>query len=332
MGCTIYYKGTLKENVNESDVCCIVAKHLQGLNAELTSTVSSIIINFTKGQSEPLVFEFKENKVDYYCKWNGTDTEEFYKILDFFIDLKPLFKSLRIDDDEGIWNEYVIQKQPCKIKLRPLSSIELEFLGRINENEKTSPNTIEKLVISQTGLKPRNIALLRAITQDFIQIMGIESIDAFNPQIIIDYANSLMRDVYRHIEIDSFGFYFSRLFVMIWVHNAFKYKNISAVRDIPESVRGLTSSKIAAIEGIESMFFNRHAGGANNSKEAEMRKLAKKYYSTGALGEVVIIDKPERELELLFSMMDYLGFNYTGPIPDDLKPFFEATIPLLWAL
>jgi hypothetical protein len=43
-----------------------------------------------------------------------------------------------------------------------------------------------------------------------------------------------------------------------------------------------------------------------------MRKLSKKYYKTGELGEVMVVDKPERELEFFFSMMDYLGFKYVG--------------------
>ena len=84
------------------------------------------------------------------------------------------------------------------------------------------------------------------------------------------------------------------------------------VKSLTEDVRGLTSSNIAAKEGTLSIFLNRHSGGAGNSKEAEMRKLAKKYYKTGSLGEVMVIDKPERELEFFFSMMDYLGFKYIG--------------------
>jgi len=43
-----------------------------------------------------------------------------------------------------------------------------------------------------------------------------------------------------------------------------------------------------------------------------MRKFAKKYYKTGSLGEVMVIDKLERELEFFFSMMNYLGFEYIG--------------------
>ena len=357
MSCTIFYKGTLKEDNSTGEVLNVISKHLQSMNAKLVQNNDAIVIHFLRRQSEPLVFDFIKNKVDGFCKWNGDDQAEFYGIFDMFIELKPLFKSLKVDDDEGLWNEYVIQWQPCKIKLRPLSASETKFLDRVKVNEINPPGEIEKYIMSQSGLNPISLdstqesimvreqmeangvtslaewaqfmqsynsktkserpfyhALLRIIAQDFVKIMQIDSIDDFKPQEIVDLTNELKfwGEVGYKEDIKWFDFHFCRMMLVLWISYTFEYKKMSRVKDLSGDVRGLQASKIAASGGIESIFLNRHSGGASNSKEAEMRKLAKKYYKTGNLGKVMVIDEPERTLEFFFSMMEYLGFNYVG--------------------
>jgi hypothetical protein len=314
MSCTIYYKGTLKENTTLNNVINVVSNHVVNIGAKWRQFDDTIVINFLRGNNETLNFEFIKKQINGFFKWNGDDLAEFYRIFDMFIDFRPLFKSLKIDDDEGLWIEYVIQKQPCKIKLRPLSSDEIKFLERIRANESSSPNKTESFVMCKTTLNPPYKALLRIVVQDFIEIMEIKSIDDFDFQIIFDIAinNPHTKGGLRPDDIEHFPSIFSFAFLQIWISNAFTYKKLGVIKKIPENIRGLESSMDAATLGIMSIFFNRHFGGASNSKEAEMRKLAKKYYRTGALGEVMVIDKPERELEFLFSMMDYLGFIYVG--------------------
>jgi len=356
MSCTIFYKGTLKEQYFPNDVFNIVLKHVQKINAKLEQFEESFIAYFLRGKSEPLEFRFENRRIDSFCKWNGEESEEFYKIFDMFIELKPLFKSLKVDDDEGLWHEYIIQNQPCKIILRTLSSDEIEFLVRVKRNETNPPGELEQFIISKSGLtpipldvmtdhmallnkikvsasnspddimqlmvshqsqiepriEPINHTLLRIIVQDFIEVMNIGSINSFYPQDIVDLTNELEFFGENSVknEVKHFDFNFHWMLIEIWISYAFKYKDIGIVRELRGDVRGLVTSKEAALFGITSIFLNRHSGGASNSKEAEMRKLAKKYYPTGALGEVMVIDRPERELEFFFSMMDYLGFNY----------------------
>ena len=314
MSCTIFYKGTLKENYNPSDVLNIVSQHVRNINAEIMQSDNPIIINFLQGKSESLVFDFKDKKVDSFCKWNGENPEEFYRIFDMFIALQPLFKSLKIEDDEGLWNEYISQKKPCKIRLRPLFLDEIKFLERIKINEMNPPTEIEKFVMTKSTLTPFYKSLLRVIVQDFIKIMNFDSIDDFNPQSIVDLANELrfMGKYYYKHNLEHFNFEFPSMLLEIWIGNTFEYKKMGLVKELSGNIRGFATSTLAAFEGIKSIFLNRHAGGASNAKEAEMIKLAKKYYKTGALGEVMVIDKPEKELEMLFSMMDYLGFGYVG--------------------
>jgi len=330
---------------------------MQNIEAELVRSDDSVMISFLQGKSEPLVFHFEDNKMDDFCKWNGETSEEFYAIFDMFIELKPLFKSLRVEDDEGFWYEYAIRKQPCKIKLRPLTSDEMGFLERVKANDQNPPNEIEQLVIAKSRFVPFSLetmknhimiedelkskgvtaadeiaqlirshqakigpakpfyhALLRIIVQDFIKIVKIDSAEDFCPQAIIKLTDELefFGEESRKEDIEGFEFVFHWLLIEIWISYAFEYKKMGVVKDLPESTRGLHTSKEAALYGITSIFLNLHAGGASNSKEAEMKKLAKKYYRTGALGEVVIVDEPERELEFFFSMMEYLGLKHIG--------------------
>jgi len=314
MSCTIYYKGILKESKLPEDVFGVISKHMQNINANLEQSTNLVVINFLQGNSETLIFQFEKSKINGFWKWNGNDPEEFYKVFDMFLEIKPLFKSLKIDDDDGLWNEYVIQNQPCKIKLRPLNTNEMRFLDRIKENESNLPNEVEQYIMCKTTLRPFYKSLLRAIVQDFIEIMKIDSVDNFNPQLIIDLTNELKFAGKYCLKrgTANFNSHFDRMLLETWISYAFEYKKMGIVKSLTEDVRGLTSSNIAAKEGTLSIFLNRHSGGAGNSKEAEMRKLAKKYYKTGSLGEVMVIDKPERELEFFFSMMDYLGFKYIG--------------------
>ena len=286
MSCTIFYKGTLKDNYNTSDVLNIVLQHIRNINAEIVQSSDSIIINFLNGKSEPLVFDIKNKKIDSFCKWNGEDPEEFYRIFDMFIELQPIFKSLKIEDDQGLWLEYITQKKSCKIKLRPLTSVEKKLIERIKINEMNPPTEIEKFIMAKSNFNPFNKALLRVIAQDFIKIMNIDSIDSFDPQAIVELANELkyMGKYYYKHEVENFNFEFNSILLEVWIGNTFEYRKMGLVKDLSGNIRGFETSILAAFEGIKSIFLNRHSGGASNSKEAEMIKLAKKYYKTGALG------------------------------------------------
>jgi hypothetical protein len=151
MSCTIFYKGKLKEDISVEFTISKIKEYSKNFNCNVEKNENGITIDFLNGNSEPLSFNFKNNMINSFCKWNGEDIEEFYKIFHLFIELKPLFKSLKIEDDEGLWHEYVIQKEPCKIKLKPLSSqIKMEFFNRVKENESNPPSEIETYIFSQS--------------------------------------------------------------------------------------------------------------------------------------------------------------------------------------
>jgi len=225
MSCTIHYKGTLKVNHNLNDVLEIVSKHLKNINAILDQTENPIIINFLQGQSESLVFDFKNKSLDNFFRWNGENPEEFFRIFDMFIEIKQLFNSMKIDDDEGFWHEYVIQKQSCKIKLRQLYPKESEFLERMKINENIQLDKIEELVMTKSRFTPFYKNLLRVIVQDFIAIMKIECVDDFNPQDIMELIiESKFLPEYFKRGMGSFDFYFNRMLLAIWLSHTFEYK------------------------------------------------------------------------------------------------------------
>lgn len=102
MSCTIFYKGKLKKEYNFKDIVSIIQKHTGTFNWKLNIEENRVEIKFSNKKSEPLVLALEDNRIDGFCKWNGDNEEEYYKILDMFIELKPLFKQYEIGDDFGI--------------------------------------------------------------------------------------------------------------------------------------------------------------------------------------------------------------------------------------
>ena len=311
MGCTIFYKGTLKVGKTPKNVFETAKKHLDKMNATIEYTMNTINIEFSNKKNEQLTLYFKDSKIDGFCKWNGDTEEELYAIFDMFTEIKLAFKSLIISDDCGCWKEYVSIKKPCKIELIPLTGNGLKMLERIEKNESIPTSDVELFVMSKAARCMSK--LLRIIAQDFIKIIGIEDINDFNPDVIVTYTNGLKfwGDSYGDKDVKTFDFNFAEILLEIWISNAFRYKEKELVKDCRTDERSLKSSKIAALWGIESIFLG-YIIGAENSKHAEMIKFAKKYYKSDWGGSVMIVDTPEREVQFLFSMLNYLKLDYVG--------------------
>lgn len=315
MSCTLFYKGSLKAHVNLDCVMEIIQNQARNMDVSVIQANNDICIHFRNGQSEPLVFKFNSGQVSGFCKWNGTEINEYYKILDLFVELRPVFRLLSVYDDAGIGDTYVAQKKSCRIKLCPLPVDGELLLKRVQKNNFDSPTKVETYIMDRTGLRPPHKSLLRVIVQDFIQIMNIRGKEDFNPHAVMEVIrriNFMGYDRESELTMRSFEFYFSTYLLEIWIGHTFYYKNAGVVKDLPITTSGMKTSSIAGVYGIKSIFLNRHAGGATNSKEAQMVLFAKQYYETGNLGEVVVNDTPEREIQMLFSMLQYLGLRYIG--------------------
>jgi hypothetical protein len=104
---------------------------------------------------------------------------------------------------------------------------------------------------------------------------------------------------------------FPYMLVAMWISHVFEYKHHGRLVCLKREVRGLLSSKEAALYGVTSIFLNKHSS-IKNKKQADIVRFVSKYYPTDPIGTVLIYDHPERELEFLFSIMDYLGLTYIG--------------------
>lgn len=217
-------------------------------------------------------------------------------------------------DDFGIWDNYIIQNKPCKIiKRYSLTDKEQKLLQRIIDNTKKeySQTEIEILHIMYhyKEIAPFSKNICRIIVQDFIKIFDIKTMTSKKLEQIINAANEVnWFDGYLDFTKENYMFEFIYIVVAIWINFCFSYKNKGLVKELPFNIRGLESSKLAAIYGITSNFLNCHSGTIN-SKHAEMNKFVAKSLSCSNPFFLSQLGA-ETELILLFSILDYLGFRY----------------------
>lgn len=123
MACTIFYKGEIKKDCGDA-FFQLVPLHFKNAACDIRVHDDAISVEFLSGASEPLYFSFAGGMLNGFCKWSGTDDQEFYKIFDFFIAARPLFTTLDITDDEGAFYEYETRNNPCKVKFTNPSTMQ----------------------------------------------------------------------------------------------------------------------------------------------------------------------------------------------------------------
>jgi hypothetical protein len=322
LNCTIFYRGKLKKEYTFEDAISIIEKHAETFECTLSIEENVVEIHFCNGKSEPLVLALEDSKLDGFCKWNGDKEEEYYRILDMFIGLKPLFKSYKVEDDFGIWDSYLIQNKPCKIVKSSISTEEEQkLLKRIIANSQKEYSDIEIELLNTMyhdgEVVPFSMNICRIIVQDFIELLDIKSLTPVKRSQIIQSANEMIGDhQYWSYSEENFTFQFMELTVIIWIGYCLSFKNKGIVRDLSNEIRGLESSKLAALYGIMSIFLNCHSG-IINPKHAEINKFITKFTSQDypfflpQLGAKI-------ELELLISILDYLGFKVLSKTEDTI--------------
>lgn len=363
MSSTIYYKGTLKDTSNVDELYDTVLRQSSGMHCKIVKEEDSFYIEFSEGQSEPLLFRLNNRKLNWFCKWNNPENpDEYYKIFDLFIAIKPFFKSLRVDDDEGAWQEYLLESKPCKIHLRQLSGpAEVGLLERDFD-----ALNYDFSMFMKPGMRffPYSKAVYCVIAQDFMRVFKVASIRDLNEDDMLDLANKLQFEECERFSHENFAFQFPFILLQIWIGYCLAYKG--RVYQITSEVRGLKMNRLAAQFGILSIFLNIHSGIVN-SKHAEMKRFAGTYIDSGlkadeyseqaklALSKIIKefvakhnIDTTSKDpvfipvtgefkeayeaiiaseqqatprtppenfrqsLEVLVSILDYLGFQYVG--------------------
>lgn len=316
MSCSIFYKGKLKENADIQNVIELIKRSAKNIDCSIIEKKDSITLLFNQGKTEPLVFDFKNDKIDNFCKWNGIDEQEFYKIFDIFIDIKPYFKSLKIEDDGGFWYTYNTMLKPCKvIRITTLSDNEIKLLERINANISTELRQIEKDIYKQMyhdieGSGPYSYRIWRLIVQDVVKLFDITELDKNTYAYLIKKANRIIPDYFSYFDIENFSVNLMALIVALWVGEFTIYKDLEIVSLLNDNIRGLSGSKKAAVLGIMSSFLNCHSGMVN-AKHSELDKFMVQQLSCEfyfILNELK--DDGKTEFELLVSILNYLGFKY----------------------
>ncbi len=313
MSCTIFYKGKLKENTNIQGVIEIIKSNAKNIDCSIIENKDSVTLLFNQGKTEPLVFDFKNDKIDNFCKWNGIEEQEFYKIFDIFIGIKPYFKSLKIEDDGGFWYTYNTMQKPCKIKRRTLlSDNELKLLERIKANSSTEFSQIEKDIFKQMyhdieGSGPYSYRIWRLIVKDVVKLFDVNKLDKDTQVYLNKNAN---RIIPGYFGVENYSVNLMAQIVALWVGEFLRYKDLGTVSLLGDNIRGLSGSKEAAIWGIMSSFLNCHSGIVN-VKHSEIDKFMVQQLSCEfyfILNELK--DEGKTELELLVSILDYIGFKY----------------------
>ena len=316
MSCAIFYKGKLKENADIQNVIELIKSNAKNIDCSIIEKKDSITLLFNQGKTEPLVFDFKNDKIDNFCKWNDIDEQEFYKIFDIFIAIKPYFKSLKVEDDGGFWYTYNTMHKPCKVKRRTaLSNDEIKLLERIKAISSTGLSQIEKDIYKQMyhnieGAGPYSYRIWRLIAQDVVKLFDITELDKNTYVYLIKKATIIILDYFSYFDIENFSVNLMALIVALWVGEFTIYKDIEIVSLLDDNIRGLSGSKKAAVWGIMSSFLNCHSGMVN-AKHSEIDKFMVQQLSC----EFYFIlnklkDDGKTELELLVSILDYLGFKY----------------------
>ncbi|MCL2488133.1 MAG: hypothetical protein FWE80_05555 [Oscillospiraceae bacterium] len=335
MGCTIFYKGFLKQDYTPENVFDIVEKHARDLSCNICREDRILTVSFDSGMSEDLVFDLSTKKLNGFCKWNNDapdeDISELYKIFDMFIDIKPLFQSFGLTDDYGLFPEYITRNKPCKIVLRKLKSeAEYELAERVKSYERTPPNKLIQKIMKTAGWTTPHTFLARLIAEDYAKHMEYHSAEQFSQK----GCRKALDTLSAFYEMDyslcrDYDFPCSSFLLGVWLSCAFAYKNYGMVGTITPSPRGFLSSKSAAEAGIQSAFLNGFTCIVN-TKHAEMEKFMGTFRAEQLSVSLSGMDnsleslanalctlfmapgEPVKILEMLLSMMDFLGFKYVG--------------------
>lgn len=330
MSSTIYYKGTLKDNVAVEALYEAVVESAAELNCKIVREEDTFYLEFTDGTSEPLMFKLDNRKINWFCKWNNpANPEEYFKIFDLFIAIRPLFKTLRIDDDEGAWQDYFERSRPCKINLRELS-------GPIEHSLLERDFTFSKYDLSdflKPGMRfiPYSKVVYCVIAQDLLTVLDADTVEELDMDKMIELANKVQFEEMGPFSRENFAFEFPYILMLIWIGYCLTYGRRGRVCQLSNDVWGLKTNKLAAQAGILSEFLNIHSSTVN-SKHTELKRFAKKYIYTGPPSECV---SAEAKAQLTQVIKAYVAQNDIDtnsnepvliPLTGEIKEAYEAIL------
>jgi len=142
MSCTFFIKGMLKKKYKANDLFDVIIESIKDTEWKYKIQNDESLEILFNDRSEILSIKFRDNKIDEICKIHFETNLEFEKLLAIFYNIKGMFYILQIDDDFGLWNDYLANKNPCKIKLRELSEEEKNEIKIFDYKKHKSINII----------------------------------------------------------------------------------------------------------------------------------------------------------------------------------------------
>jgi hypothetical protein len=131
MSITIYYKGNLKEPENIAGLMNAIREYSQPLGWEIVGLkgVEGIYVDIP--DTVNIAFAPRDGWIDDFAKSTDDSEETLDEIFGLFRSIKPFFKRLHIEDDYGLWNDYIARYSKEKFpQFRELKSCEKEELNR----------------------------------------------------------------------------------------------------------------------------------------------------------------------------------------------------------
>ena len=248
MSCTFFIKGKLKKKYKANDLFNVIIEEIKDTKWKYKLQSEENFKVFFNDRSEILSFKFEDNKIDEICKIHFETNEEFEKLLEIFYKTKSMFYILQIDDDFGLWNDYLANKNPCKIKLRELSEEEKNEIEIFDYKKHKSINIIYGIIAKDISKKMNK------------KISSIQEIvDIMNPKI----KKAFFLDIFSE-EILCF---------FIWIYETMEYKKFGKIDELDlEATKGLNSNIFTFCFAIREAVFGVY-GGNNGPKHSQIVKL-----------------------------------------------------------
>lgn len=304
MSNTIFYKGTLKRTGSPKAVYekCLAAIKKSGPTKNWKCTFDEakqrVEVDFGDGESEIMVFEFADKKLDGSCNVCFPMEEQkrdkksaTFACMKMLYSLKKLFRDLEVNDDCGAWEAY-LETMKYSVRFRELTEAET---ARVKE-------------AFDAGCTNHEEMLVEFIRED----LHIPEGDPLDKHIITDLMNP-----YEEHRILSL--------LETWLYKTCTYENQGRVSEISkgsETELNIFSLSLSAFTlGVEEMFFDsfamyyfpeddQHAFGV---KHALVRRLFREKFAPA----FKVADEYEKCIlayRFFLSVLEFAGFEYVGDL------------------
>lgn len=248
MSCTFFIKGILKKKYKVNDLFNVIIEEIKDTKWKYKLQSEEIFEISFNDRSEVMSFKFEDNKIDEICKIHFESNEEFNKLLEIFYNIKNMFYCIEIDDDFGLWNDYLASKNPCKIKLRELSKVEKDEIEEFDYKKYNSISIIFGIIAKDLSEKMnKKISSIQEIVDNIDpKLNKIFFLEMFKKEILCFFC---------------------------WIYETMEYKNYGKVKELDiETTRGLGSNFFTFCCAIDEAVFGIY-GGNTGPKHSQIVKL-----------------------------------------------------------